>query len=75
MPCGWNNAGAADLSAGITVGVVLVAQGIAYGLLAGLPGYYGLYAGLAPSFIYALFGTSRHMHIGPFGPSFTHKTM
>ena len=55
-----------DCSAGFTVGVVLVAQGVAYGLLTGLPAYYGLYAGLLPSLIYAAFGTSRQMHIGPF---------
>jgi hypothetical protein len=57
---------ALDITAGLTVGVVLVAQGVAYGLLAGLPAYYGLYASIPPAFIYALFGTSRQMHIGPF---------
>ena len=39
----------------MTVGVVCVAQGIAYGLLAGLPSYYGLYASLVPSLVYAAF--------------------
>ncbi len=56
----------ADVSAGVTVGVVLVAQGVAYGLLTGLPAYYGLYASIPPAFMYALLGTSRQMHIGPF---------
>ena len=55
-----------DISAGLTVGVVLVAQGVAYGLLTGLPAYYGLYASIPPAFVYALLGTSRQMHIGPF---------
>jgi len=55
-----------DISAGVTVGVVLVAQGVAYGLLTGLPAYYGLYASIPPAFVYALLGTSRQMHIGPF---------
>lgn len=55
-----------DVTAGITVGVVLVAQGVAYGLLAGLPAYYGLYASIPPAALYAVFGTSRQMHIGPF---------
>jgi MFS superfamily sulfate permease-like transporter len=41
-------------------------QSIAYGLLAGLPSYYGLYASLIPPMVYAAFGTSRQMHIGPF---------
>jgi hypothetical protein len=55
-----------DLAAGLTVGVVLIAQGVAYGLLTGMKPYYGLYTGIAPAFVYALLGTSRQMHIGPF---------
>ena len=55
-----------DLMAGVTVGVVVVAQGVAYGLLTGLPAYYGLYASIPPAAIYAMLGTSRQMHIGPF---------
>ena len=46
----------ADAIAGLTVGIVLVAQGVAYGLLAGLPAYYGLYASIPPATLYALFG-------------------
>lgn len=55
----------ADLVAGTTVGVVLVPQGMAYAVIAGLPPIYGLYAGLVPLFIYPLLGTSRHISIGP----------
>lgn len=55
----------ADLVAGTTVGVVLVPQGMAYAVIAGLPPIYGLYAGLVPLFVYPLFGTSRHISIGP----------
>jgi SulP family sulfate permease len=54
-----------DLLAGLTVGVMLVPQGMAYGLLAGLPPIYGLYAGLIPLFFYAFFGTSRQLSVGP----------
>lgn len=51
--------------AGITVGVLLVPQGMAYALLAGVPPIYGLYAGIVPLILYALLGTSRHLSIGP----------
>jgi len=55
----------ADLIAGLTVAVLLIPQGMAYGLLAGLPPIYGLYAGLIPLLIYPIFGTSRQLSIGP----------
>lgn len=54
-----------DLIAGLTVGIMLVPQGIAYASLAGMPPIYGLYGGLIPLFLYALFGTSRQMSVGP----------
>lgn len=54
-----------DLLAGLTVGVMLVPQGMAYGLLAGLPPIYGLYASIIPLFLYAFFGTSRQLSVGP----------
>ncbi len=54
-----------DLPAGITVGIMLVPQGMAYALIAGLPLVYGLYASLVPQVIYALTGTSRHLAVGP----------
>lgn len=55
----------ADFIAGLTVGVMLVPQGMAYGLLAGLPPIYGLYSGILPLFLYAFFGTSRQLSVGP----------
>ncbi|WP_103663817.1 SulP family inorganic anion transporter [Gracilimonas amylolytica] len=55
----------ADLISGSTVGVVLIPQGMAYAVIAGLPPIYGLYAGLIPLFVYPFFGTSRHISIGP----------
>jgi high affinity sulfate transporter 1 len=62
----WEKEGVGDMVAGITVGVVLIAQGVAYGMLTGMKPYYGLYAGLVPAAVYGLLGTSRQMHIGPF---------
>jgi SulP family sulfate permease len=54
-----------DLSAGLTVGVMLIPQGMAYALIAGLSPIYGLYASLVPLVLYALFGTSRQLAVGP----------
>ena len=54
-----------DLAAGLTVGVMLIPQGMAYALIAGVPPIYGLYAPLVPLVIYALFGTSRQLAVGP----------
>lgn len=54
-----------DLSAGLTVGVMLIPQGMAYSMLAGLPPIYGLYASIVPLIIYAIFGTSRQLAVGP----------
>lgn len=53
-----------DLSAGLTVGVMLVPQGMAYALLAGVPAIYGLYASLVPLLVYVVLGTSRHLAVG-----------
>jgi sulfate permease, SulP family len=54
-----------DLVAGLTVGVMLIPQGMAYSLLAGLPPIFGLYASLVPLVVYAMFGSSRHLAVGP----------
>lgn len=54
-----------DLNAGITVAIMLVPQGMAYAVLAGMPPVYGLYASLVPLFIYAILGTSRQLAVGP----------
>jgi len=54
-----------DLTAGIIVAIMLIPQGMAYALLAGLPPQMGLYASIAPLLFYALFGTSRTLAVGP----------
>lgn len=54
-----------DLTAGLTVGVMLIPQGMAYSMLAGLPPIYGLYAVTVPLLIYAFLGTSRQLAVGP----------
>ena len=56
---------AGDLRAGLSVGVLLVPQGLAYAMIAGLPPVYGLYAALVPPLVYAVFGTGRQLHVGP----------
>ncbi len=54
-----------DIIAGLTVGIVLVPQGMAYAMIAGLPPVYGLYASLFPMLMYAIMGTSRQLTVGP----------
>jgi len=54
-----------DLSAGLTVGIMLIPQGMAYAMIAGLPPVFGLYAALIPQVIYAFMGTSRQLAVGP----------
>ncbi|XP_020300712.1 sodium-independent sulfate anion transporter-like [Pseudomyrmex gracilis] len=54
-----------DLVAGLTVGMTLIPQAIAYAGLAGLSPQYGLYSSFAGSFVYAIFGTCREVNIGP----------
>ncbi|RDY60067.1 SulP family inorganic anion transporter [Flagellimonas nanhaiensis] len=54
-----------DLVAGATTGVMLVPQGMAYAMIAGMPPIYGLYAALVPQLVYALTGTSRQLGVGP----------
>lgn len=55
----------ADFFAGLTGAIVVMPQGIAFALLAGMPPQYGLYAAMLPCLIAALFGSSRLMVTGP----------
>jgi MFS superfamily sulfate permease-like transporter len=55
----------ADITAGITVALVLVPQSMAYASLAGLPVVYGLYASFIPVIVASLWGSSNHLHTGP----------
>ncbi|XP_028803823.1 probable sulfate transporter 4.2 isoform X2 [Neltuma alba] len=61
----WREYFQVDLMAGITVGVMLVPQGMSYAKLAGLQPIYGLYSGFVPIFVYAVFGSSRQLAVGP----------
>lgn len=54
-----------DLLAGLTVGAMLVPQGMAYAELAGMPPVTGFYAALLALVAYALLGSSRHLGVGP----------
>lgn len=54
-----------DFFAGITNAVIVLPQGVAYALIAGLPPEYGLYAAIIPAMIAALFGSSWHLISGP----------
>ncbi len=49
----------------MTVGIILIPQGMAYAMIAGLPPVYGLYAALFPVIVYAFLGTSRQIAVGP----------
>lgn len=55
----------ADLLAGVTVGLVLVPQALAFSLLAGLPPTMGLYSAMVAAVVGALWGSSSHLHTGP----------
>jgi SulP family sulfate permease len=54
-----------DLTAGIIVASLLIPQGMAYALLAGLPPHVGLYASILPQIVYAFLGTSRVLSVAP----------
>ena len=54
-----------DLMAALIVTIMLIPQSLAYALLAGLPPEAGLYASIVPIMLYAVFGTSRALAVGP----------
>ncbi|MEY4730267.1 MAG: hypothetical protein RL020_1425 [Pseudomonadota bacterium] len=55
----------ADLIAGVITALLIIPQGVAFALLAGLPPQMGLYASVVGPAAYALFGTSRTLSVGP----------
>jgi SulP family sulfate permease len=55
----------ADAIAGLTGGIVLVPQGVAFATIAGMPPEYGLYAAMLPAIVAALWGSSWHLVSGP----------
>ncbi len=54
-----------ELSAGLTVALVMVPQSVAYAGLAGMPLITGLYAALLPALVAVLFGSSTRLSVGP----------
>lgn len=54
-----------DMVAAVIVTIMLIPQSLAYALLAGLPPEAGIYASIAPIILYAIFGTSRALAVGP----------
>jgi len=54
-----------DLVAAVIVTIMLIPQSLAYALLAGLPPEAGIYASIVPIILYAVFGTSRALAVGP----------
>ena len=54
-----------DLVAAVIVTIMLIPQSLAYAMLAGLPPQMGLYASILPITLYAIFGTSRALAVGP----------
>ena len=61
----WRANAMDDIIAGITTGVMLIPQGMAYALVATLPPQYGLYSATVPIVVYAILGTSRQLAVGP----------
>jgi hypothetical protein len=69
-PCGAGGPGrpphaARRPIAGLTGGMVLVPQGVAFATIAGMPPEYGLYAAMVPAIVAALWGSSWHLVSGP----------
>lgn len=54
-----------DMIAGVTVGLTVIPQGIAYAIVANLPPQYGLYSAFMGCFMYIFFGTSKDVTVGP----------
>lgn len=55
----------ADIIAGLTGAIIVLPQGVAFAIIAGLPPQYGLYSAIVPAIIAALFGSSHYLISGP----------
>jgi len=54
-----------DIIAGLTVGVMVIPQSMSYAAIAGLEFQYGMYSAMVPTIVYAMFGQSRQLAVGP----------
>ncbi|EFN58438.1 hypothetical protein CHLNCDRAFT_19800, partial [Chlorella variabilis] len=61
----WRNWLLWDVAAGLSTGAMVIPQGMSYANLAGLPYAFGLYGAFVPCIVYAFFGTSRQLVVGP----------
>lgn len=61
----WRSWLLSDVAAGLSVGAMVIPQGMSYAKLAGLPQEYGLYGAFVPCIAYALLGSSRQLAVGP----------
>ena len=57
-----------DVAAGLSVAAVALPVGVAYADLVGVPAVYGIYSAIFPLLVYALFGSSRQLMVGPDAP-------
>ncbi|GMH62953.1 hypothetical protein TL16_g03592 [Triparma laevis f. inornata] len=57
-----------DIIAGLVIAFMVIPQGMAYGMLAGMPVEYGLYSSMVPPLIYSIFGGAAHLSLGTNAP-------
>jgi hypothetical protein len=59
---------AKDVLAGLILGIMMVPQGMAYAMLAGMPPVYGIYSSLSPTLVYMAMGTCPQLAVGTNAP-------
>ncbi|CAG9861405.1 unnamed protein product [Phyllotreta striolata] len=62
----WKKNFSGDIISGVTVAVMHIPQGMAYGLLGNVPPVVGMYMAFFPVLVYFIFGTSKHVSMGTF---------
>ncbi|VDO43776.1 unnamed protein product [Brugia timori] len=60
----WHEDLLRDIINGIMISIIYIPQGLAYGLMVGIPPIYGIYTGIIGPLIYVFLGTSRHASTG-----------